>query len=348
MFGPTDYVPVVRWKRAELGALKDLGDADREHVVPLLEWVPRDFGASDAQIAGRVQSCSAALEQAWPYRPVFVDPALLPTTIRPNAWGRFATSAAGQKIIPVVGLDRSASEVAAARAASGAFGQGIAIRLRRWDIDRVDLASRINEVREALGGSLALLDLIVDYGITNPAAPSIARLLQLLPSPLGWRTLTVLSGAFPQDLRGFKGVGTHHHSRTDWNWWYNQVTRIPPLMRIPTYGDYVTQHPEFNEPPPRANFSASIRYASDDHWVVMRGEGVFNDDGPGFAQWPANAQMLCMEPEFSGPGYSAGDRYIATMAAQSTKTGNAETWLRAGLNRHLTFVARQVANLSLP
>ena len=78
----------------------------------------------------------------------------------------------------------------------------------------------------------------------------------------------------------------------------------------------------------------------------MRGEGVFTDDGPGYAQWPANAQLLSAREEFCGPGFSEGDRYIETMGAQMAKTGNAETWLRAGLNHHLVFTARQIAKLT--
>ena len=46
----------------------------------------------------------------------------------------------------------------------------------------------------------------------------------------------------------------------------------------------------------------------------MRGEGVLNEDGPGYAQWPANAQLLCGREEFSGSAYPYGDRYIETMS----------------------------------
>jgi hypothetical protein len=77
----------------------------------------------------------------------------------------------------------------------------------------------------------------------------------------------------------------------------------------------------------------------------MRGEGVFTDDGPGFAQWPANAQLLCERTEFCGAQFSYGDQYISNMSQQAKKTGNAETWLRAGLNHHMVYTTRQVAKL---
>jgi hypothetical protein len=82
----------------------------------------------------------------------------------------------------------------------------------------------------------------------------------------------------------------------------------------------------------------------------MRGEGIRNDDGPGPEQWPANAMLLRERTEFSGRDFSYGDRYIEEMADHMENggppsNGNPTTWLRAGLNRHLTLTARQIANL---
>lgn len=124
---------------------------------------------------------------------------------------------------------------------------------------------------------------------------------------------------------------------------YVPLLRLKPA-EVSALGDYTIQHGVYYPPPERANFSASIRYASDDHWVIMRGESVFKDEGPGFDQWPANAQMLLDRPEFGDPEYSCGDSYIYEMAQQTERTGNASTWLGAGVNRHLTFVGRQVAS----
>lgn len=78
----------------------------------------------------------------------------------------------------------------------------------------------------------------------------------------------------------------------------------------------------------------------------MRGEGILNDDGPGAAQWPANAMLLCERPEFCGADFSAGDSYIASRAQMGASTGNPSTWLAASVNHHMTFVVRQMANLA--
>ncbi|MGP8201694.1 MAG: beta family protein [Limisphaerales bacterium] len=74
----------------------------------------------------------------------------------------------------------------------------------------------------------------------------------------------------------------------------------------------------------------------------MRGEGVHSEDGPGYAQWPAWALLLCERDEFCGPQFSFGDRYIHDMSQQMAKTGTAKGWLAAGFNHHLTFVVQQI------
>lgn len=112
---------------------------------------------------------------------------------------------------------------------------------------------------------------------------------------------------------------------------------------LPVYGDYTIQCPTYSEAPQYANTSASVRYTYENYWVIMRGEGLRNPGGPGYSQYPANAQLLCEREEFCGSTFSSGDRYINDRALNPAKTGNASTWLQAGINHHITFVVRQIA-----
>jgi hypothetical protein len=45
MFGEKHYVPILRFRRAELGALKGLEVQDRKLLLPLIELVPKTFQA---------------------------------------------------------------------------------------------------------------------------------------------------------------------------------------------------------------------------------------------------------------------------------------------------------------
>lgn len=185
------------------------------------------------------------------------------------------------------------------------------------------------------------IDIIIDFGIAKASDPSFSYLEERLPRFDAWRSVVVLGGSFPPNLSGLS-VGEHELTRQEWTNWIKQIAAIS--SRIPTFGDSTTQHPIYSEPPPGANVSASIRYTSDDYWLVMRSEGLRNKTGAGFAQYPAQAQLLMERKEYCGPLFSKGDAYIAQIGLQELKTtGNPEAWLRAGINHHIVFVVRQIA-----
>ena len=43
MFGPSHYVPILRWKQAERYALRYLHAEDRKRITPLIELTPTIF-----------------------------------------------------------------------------------------------------------------------------------------------------------------------------------------------------------------------------------------------------------------------------------------------------------------
>jgi hypothetical protein len=93
-----------------------------------------------------------------------------------------------------------------------------------------------------------------------------------------------------------------------------------------------------------ANPSASIRYAYDTYWLIMRGQALRKKEGgTRHAQYRANAELLCVRKEFVGAHFSAGDEYIWNVGSRKEPgLGTPETWLHAGINHHMTLTARQV------
>ena len=152
--------------------------------------------------------------------------------------------------------------------------------------------------------------------------------------------------AFPEDLRHLEKNKQHTIDRHDWILWRDQAIPSVSCTRLPTYSDYTIQYPQYLDRPGPLNYSASIRYTAKEYWVIMRGESVSNEEGPGAAQWPANAQLLCERPEYCGDYFSDGDKYIKEMISQYDKPGSPTTWLRAGINHHVTFVVWQLATLA--
>ena len=351
MFNHCHYVPVLRWKRGEWLALKGLDATSRAQITPILEIPPKHWGLNETPAGPideiKIRTTADQIAENWGADRAFVDLCLISSTVKTTAGrnpliGLFERAKALQlSLIPVADLLIPCNH-SAVSAATSLGRAGAAIRLYRADLTDNALRTKLATLVTTLGIPRSEIDLIVDLKKADDNCPSVNTVCSIVPELMAWRTFSVVSGAFPKDLTGFS-VGDHVLDRVDWLRWKTSIESKTPPVRLPAFGDYVTQHPIYSEPPSFANFSASIRYASEDKWVIMRGEGVRNDGGPGYAQWPANAQLLCAKTEFLGQDYCEGDAYIYQTSLQTKKTGNAETWLRAGFNHHLTLVARQVA-----
>jgi hypothetical protein len=353
MFDHTHYVPILRWKQAEWMALRKLDPADALRITPLIELVPKAFKPTEriTTVDARLAKTAGDIFENWGQNPLFVDLWLLPSNLCSES-GEHTLSALNKEaqsyqlpLIPVTGLGRDRAYQAAALSVVQRNQQGVCVRLFLGDLRNPKLASELEDLLGYLGLKAEEVDLLVDCQITNSADPTCADICGSTPDLHRWRTFSIASGAFPEDLSGFEKNQQYELARSDWLTWRSQVVASPTLPRLPTYSDYTIQHPEYRERSGFLNFSGSIRYTYEGYWVIMRGEGVFNEDGPGFAQWPANAQLLCERDEFCGSDFCYGDRYIEDMGMQIDKSGSATTWLRAGINHHIVFVVRQIAKM---
>ena len=150
----------------------------------------------------------------------------------------------------------------------------------------------------------------------------------------------MLAGSFPKDLTGLARNETHRLRRSEFRQW-RDLGSWPG--RRPAFGDYTVQHVYFKEPVSVPNFSASVRYTLEDEYLILRGEGVLNEGGPGRGQWSAWATLLTEMPEFFGASFSAGDRYVVERATDWRNPGTAQKWLEAAFSHHVTTTALQVA-----
>jgi hypothetical protein len=352
MFDGHHYLPVLRWKKGEWSALRTLVTEDRQDITPILELppsqlaTPRRIQDSPGQL---LLAITERISTAWGNAPILVDLKLLPRAFRidgAHPWLSFAQTsrAAGLSVIPTISPASSASERQAILEVARADRRGICIRIPYRGVGADGIGQLTTTIARELNCKAEDTNLIIDYGYVE-SSPNYSGLLARIPRLTRWRTLTILSGAFPENLARFS-VGNHSQPRHDWNAWSAQLARKRArLPRCPAYGDYTTQHAEFREPVPGANPTASIRYTTDDHWLIMRGEGLRNENGPGHAQYPGHAMLLRKRAEYCGPGFSAGDKYVSATADNPAHPGNATTWLSAGVNHHLVFAARQLASL---
>jgi hypothetical protein len=344
MFDHNQYFPVLRWKGAERAALRQLAPGIRNQITPIIEFVPREF--EDKSLPATLGDKAKQIAQNWGWRDVlFVDFSLLGDGRAAQAVPVFVQGADQYQLRAglVTSLSQSPDLWRAIQTALASDNRELCLRVNAYELRRASSQRAIHELLARYARQPSEVHLAIDFQAIRDPLPSLGTWLGGVPDIDDWRSLTVIAGTFPKDLTHLEKNTQHTLPRSDWLAWRDCATSA--AGRIPSFGDYAIQHGVFEEREGKLfNFSASIRYTSRESWVIMRGEGVQNEDGPGYAQWPAWAQLLCEREEFCGPEFSYGDGYIYTMSRQLTRTGTAKAWLTAAFNHHLTFVVRQIRN----
>jgi hypothetical protein len=363
-----NYVPILRWKQAERDALAKIAPTVRESITPLFELImpapKREKGDYKTVLADSKTVLTARLEKTIEdinkccfQGAAFIDVHLIDGDVRAQTLKKILDSASNANptlipvthIIPVLSTEADTLTRSLATDYARSSGNGLCIRIDRFNLGDSNLAEVINNFVSANNLQIENTDLLIDLGVIGAMdkVDIVAEQLSKLPHLDKWRSFIVSGGAFPKDLSEFEKHSQQQVPRLDWRLWSDLNTQTS-LIRKPTYSDYTIQHPiYFGHIEGMINTSASIRYADVNLWEVSRGEGLQNKDGAGHMQYPALAQLLVGQSFFKGADYSFGDSYIADRAKPDNKnTGNPTTWLKAGINHHITLVVQERAKLA--
>lgn len=345
-FGHRHYIPILKGKDGEYGALKELSAAARELTTPLVETPPPESGRPLEGVLDRFGQRMASWWGTGDY--LLVD--LLWnsqhwTAANQHPLRHVADDAhsRGLRVIPVTGLARDSAYQAATRHAAVRLGNGAAVRLEPTDVqsDPDALARSLDQLLEAIDVTAEAVDLIIDLRGVAAAFPSflaqaVEQFINVLPRRDEWRTLTLASSAFPDDLAGRPAASTI--PRLDWELYQTVLARQP--ARLPAFGDYAIQSPPLVVFQPYMEPTASIRYATDIEWLILRGRSVRR--GSGFAQFHGLSRTLIGRPEYRGAAFSWGDAYIDACARRTGNPGSLTTWRKVGTSHHLELVAQQI------
>lgn len=356
----THYVADVRWKQAEKESLQSLGKEEKSRLTPLIELIPRNFRTNDDEelpTRDALRKIAKEIDNYWGFSATFVDlEHVISRGIRgagddPHILEILAEETRRllpllpreSNLIPVTGLNRAEDYQAAVASIIEEDKTGACLRVTLGDVSHMSFSTKLESVLFQLKLDVLDADLVVDLQCPNGSILNLQALCTAIPQLSKWRSFTVLSGAFPKDLQDMEKDSVHTLPRDEWFYWREQVQLLPTGMRWPTFGDYTVQHAIFEEPKEDCNPSASIRYTYDDYWVILRGHGLKHKGSLGNAQYPAEAQLLCDMDEFCRAGFSEGDRYIYETSQTPNKPGTPFTWLRAGINHHMVYTVRQIA-----
>lgn len=351
MFNETQYIPILRHKKAELYALRNILESDCKNITPLVEVRPNILKLKQNPRFERNEDLFYEVmkrtAEAWGNRPYFADFYL---DEHLDGFRRHPISYYFDELknldlcaTPVTGMQRTTTYQDAVSAIVREQNTDLCIRVLKDDLAGGRLASDLTRLLNRAGRTPARTHLLLDLGITQKNHLDFLEICSRLPFLKDWLSFTIASGAFPKDLVGFKKNGEYLISRDDYEYWQRAVLLAMGRERIPSFADFTIQHAEYSEPPEDSNPSASIRYTYDKNWVVMRGEGLKNKNGRKNEQYWAQAVLLSQRAEYCGKKFSFGDDYIDQKSRRGSTFGNPETWLRAGINHHITFASRQIA-----
>jgi hypothetical protein len=356
---PPLYVPLLKGKEGEFTALEEIESDVRDLILPLVEVprVPFDYvnERPAKTLDEHVSGVAGRLRECWPERPLYLD---MPWFSEAELLAD-GTAAIGRVLgdcrtgnvaaIPVVRTTSSAPYLAAVRAHLAECEDGACIRVTPSDFDEdgeIQLGEQLKRTLDALAvDNLTRTDLILDLANIQDVGREalVARaVIAEMPHLPDWRRFIFAATSFPENLSEVDAATTTALPRLEWELW-QRLRRRSALRTDSLFGDYAIAHPIPAELDPRTmRMSASIRYTTDENWLIVKGRNVRQY---GFDQYYDLCRTLSRLPEFSGEGFSWGDRFIARCARGEAGPGNATTWRKVGTNHHLTLVARTLATV---
>ena len=359
MFGREHYVPILKGREGEYGALQTLALSTRQALTPLIEVPPIPWDFVEERPAKTVdqhlKKVGQKIDRAWGTgRRLFLDLLWIPDGEH-MADGSHPLSHVFESLrtrdveaVPVVGLLRGDEYLEACRTIVDQDDRGVCVRIQREDFaDFGDVADTVGGILDAVGATAQNSDLIFDLRALPQDGPNLGvnaviDFVNRLPHLRDWRTFTLAATSFPPNLTGLPASDVSCLPRQDWILWTELSRQNRSIPRLPTFGDYAISHPEPAEVDPRVmRPSASIRYTCDAAWLILKARNLRDH---GYEQFHEVCRVLVQRPEYCGRQFSWGDQYIDDCAAERVGTGNLTTWRKVGTSHHLAFAVDQVAN----
>jgi hypothetical protein len=351
MFTANHYVPMLKSKQGEFSALKQLSDDMDSLVTPMLECLPIAPDGAREHIA----TFSRRLVGSWfRGKPIFLDmnklsrDAEMANGYEATAWLYDRLDENGIQAIPVWSPGANAAVPQSIRDIAQRHDRGVCLRLPKNLFLNASSIPLIRRDIAALELEPSQIDVIVDFfQITEGELITYRDLMPLIlgriPNLEDYRSFTLASGAFPDGPSTFRGPGTYELPRRDWMLWSHLASNASQLVRMPSFGDYATIFPRAEElDTSQMRPAASIKYTTEDAWIVFRGTKTSGREG--FEQYRSLARQVVAHEKFKGTDHCSGDRRIVECAEGISTTGNPASWVGHVMAHHITFAARQVAS----
>lgn len=361
-FDHTHYVPCLLWKQGEYQAISRLRGKTSHSFTPLIE-VPSigyDFESKTKAktIDEHLAPFAKRIYEKWGRQSCFVDlnligsDELMATGIPPV---RFVFDKLRERLcsaIFVTGLDRNDLYQQEIKYIAAKDKSGICLRIKIEQAAKKTFKNELDSLLAKIKIVPNICDFIIDSGAPNFIPLEgfskiiIETIISKLPYLNEWRTFTLLGTSFPETMAIIK-KGGEIVQRYEWQLYKVLIDGLKKAkLRLPTFGDYVINHPKEGELDWRiVKPAATIRYTIEDGWYILKGDNVRDY---GFEQYHNLSRKILNSRYYDGPTFSWGDGYIQTCSNKSAKTGNLSTWRQVGTSHHIEKVIHDIAKLYAP
>lgn len=331
------YVPILKCKKGEQNALRNLSESIKDAITPLLE-IPFSSAITKKPILETIDSFWDGRKFFFYFLPEwyneyenlkeFISNNILPVCSRDSA-------------IPTIDL----SLIESIDDWTEISKNGIAFRIRNNEFG--DIENILNPLFENTDLERSKTDLILDLQHIS-AENSFAKESMLkavftdLDSAADFRSIIISNVSYPKQLPPMEVKKIYRFKRLETEVYALSLKLSKRFKFNYIYSDYgptdVDQIPFVVGMSP--NFK--IRYTTFDDYLYIKGLAI-KKGGLDIDKVCSLARLLTESSDFSGANYSWGDCSIFNLAQnKSTHSGNLTTWVSYAMNHHITFIVNQI------
>lgn len=345
------YLPILKGKKGEYDALKELTSEEKKLILPLIEIpaIPWDFVNEKpaTTIEKQIDSSVKSIIKTWNENlEILIDTYYLEENL--NSKGDKTLNSIVEKLfkekinaVPVLNV-YSSDELLD----SLIYDKTICIRVAFNEQELFDINIEIERIIKKLKIKHSQVYLLLDMGFIDQSQTHMAKIASTsfytsINKIIEFKEIFFAATSFPINLSSCKTNSITKIDRIEIiinDHFNNSPTRI---KRIPKFSDYCVSNPEIEEIDPRLmTMSASIRYTVDDAWYIFKAASVKKYS---FEQFYDLAKEITSSTLYYGEDFSWGDKLINEKSKRQGGTGNPTTWRQIATNHHLTLM---ITNLS--
>lgn len=347
-FGKQHYVPLLKGKRGEYRALKNL--KSRADLTPMLEVPPVETdvetGKPKKSAEQHVALVVKNIHDSWGTDPIFLDLNYVEDGTFDAVTHVFSEAREHNlQLIPVINQAVTGLQLAAIKTAMESDDNGCCFRIQ---IDGPDDLLEVNNHIASMLRDMEIkavdVHLIIDLGYFPADTKkfmsfALRATMNSIRSLKSFCSFTVAGAAIPGSIPiSSRTSGTI--PRAHWMLW-KEISKS--AKRKPTFGDFGVTNPDYVVFDARTmSAAARVIYTIEDAWGVIKGRSL---KLTGYDQYRELSKALIAKPCYKGRDFSWGDAYIEDCANGDVSTGNPEMWLSVATSHHMQFVQEELAVL---